>query len=206
MASIWMSELNPQQSQAVGYGDGPLLVIAGAGTGKTRTLACRVAHLIERGVRPDRILLLTFTRRAAAEMLRRAEHLATPSTGGTTAGGKVWDGTFHAIANRLLRHYGQSLGLSPQFMVMDQADAADLMNLIRAELGSSESKQRFPRKDTLISIYSRSVASRTPLGLLLQKHFPWCHDAIDGIREIFEAYTHRNQVQNLVDYDDILLY
>ena len=202
MASTWMSDLNPQQRQAVGHGEGPLLVIAGAGTGKTKTLACRVAHLIEQGVRPDRILLLTFTRRAAAQMLRRAEHLTTA----TTTGGKVWGGTFHAIANRLLRQYGQSLGLSPQFTVMDQADAADLMNLIRAELGPVASKRRFPRKDTLMAIYSRSVNSRTPLRSLLEKHFPWCQDAMEGIRGIFERYTQRKQHQNLVDYDDLLLY
>src|SRR6202022_4661475 len=145
---------NPAQLEAVTCGDGPVLVIAGAGTGKTWTLACRVAYLIEQGVPPERILLLTFSRRAAREMLSRAGRLVSHQSTG-----KVWGGTFHAIANRLLRLYGRALGLSPDFTVLDQADMADLMDLIRGELHPARDKRdrRFPRKDTLVSIYSRMV-------------------------------------------------
>src|SRR5438128_1004579 len=121
--SDWMGSLNAAQREAVTCGDGPVLVIAGAGSGKTWTLACRVAYLIEQGVAPERILLLTFSRRAAREMLSRADRLVDQKRTG-----KVWGGTFHAIANRLLRIYGRTLGLSPDFNVLDQADMADLMD------------------------------------------------------------------------------
>ncbi|MHC4696520.1 MAG: UvrD-helicase domain-containing protein, partial [Planctomycetota bacterium] len=150
--AAWLDELNPAQRRAVTHGDGPLLVIAGAGTGKTKTLACRTAYLIDQGVSPDRILLLTFTRRAAAEMINRARHI----TGQSTAG-KVWGGTFHAVANRLLRVYARAMNLPPNFTVIDQGDAADVMNLIRNELGLSKRKSRFPRKATLVKVYSHTV-------------------------------------------------
>ena len=123
-------DLVPEQRQAVTHGDGPLLIVAGAGTGKTMTLAARVAWLVERGVPAERMLLLTFSRRAAREMLSRAERLS-----GDREAGRVWGGTFHAVANRLLRLYGRPLGLHPDFTVLDQADGADVMNLIRQELG-----------------------------------------------------------------------
>src|SRR6266516_7716854 len=129
MFDAWES-LNDAQREAVDHDGGPLLVVAGAGSGKTWTLACRVAYLVDRGVRPERILLLTFTRRAAREMLARAGQMV-----GLRVGGKVWGGTFHAVGNRLLRLYGRALGLSPDFTVLDQADSADLMNLIRSDLG-----------------------------------------------------------------------
>src|SRR5439155_17057035 len=141
-------DLNPQQREAVTCGDGPVLVVAGAGSGKTMTLACRVAWLLGRGVAPERILLLTFSRRAAREMLTRAARI---SGGATDAGRRVWGGTFHAVANRLLRLHGRALGLQPDFTVLDQADGADLMNLIRGELGPAARQRRFPRKDTLAS-------------------------------------------------------
>lgn len=199
----YLDELNSAQRRAATHGDGPVLVIAGAGTGKTKTLACRVAHLIGRGVAPDRILLLTFTRRAAAEMLSRAARLTDKAHAN-----RVWGGTFHAIANRLLRIYGQAVGLAEQFTVIDQSDAADVMNLLRNELGrtSTQGRSRFPRKTTLVSIYSRMVNSRTRLEKLLDTHYPWCAEQIDGIRQVFEAYTRRKREQNVLDYDDLLLY
>src|SRR5678815_4559785 len=123
------AELNPEQAKAAIHGDGPLLIIAGAGTGKTRTLVYRVAHLIERGVRPDRILLLTFTRRAAQEMLGRVEKLVGASSR------KVQGGTFHATAHKLLRRYGTAAGLARDFTIMDQGDSADLLQLSRSQLG-----------------------------------------------------------------------
>ncbi|HOW17690.1 MAG TPA: ATP-dependent helicase [Phycisphaerae bacterium] len=203
MAASWLDKLNPAQKEAVTYGDGPLLVIAGAGTGKTGTLACRVAWLIEKGVPPDRILLLTFTRRAAAEMLSRAGRLIGKAEGG--AAGRVWGGTFHAVANRLLRLYGPAIGLPANFTVMDQGDAADMMNLIRSELGLAKGRKRFPRKETLVAIYSRTVNARDRLDHVLEVQFPWCEPDREGIAAIFDLYTQRKRQRNVVDYDDLLL-
>ena len=152
----WLDELNERQRAAVVHGDGPLLVIAGAGSGKTRTLACRVARLIDDGTGPDRILLLTFTRRAAAEMLRRAGALSSEGVAG-----RVWGGTFHSTANRLLRHYGNAVGLSDGFTVIDQGDTESLFGIIRSDLGMAEGKTRFPRKETIAAIYSRTVNAQT---------------------------------------------
>ena len=201
MSTPWLDDLNPAQREAVTYGDGPLRVIAGAGSGKTRTLACRVAHLIDRGVPPDRILLLTFTRRAAAEMLGRADRMV-----GREVTGKVWGGTFHAVANRLLRIYGRAIGLAPEFTVMDQADAADVMNVIRNELGLAKAKRRFPRKVTLVHIYSRVVNAQDPLSDVLDRYFPWCQDDKEDIAAVFDRYTERKRQANVLDYDDLLLY
>jgi DNA helicase-2/ATP-dependent DNA helicase PcrA len=193
-------DLNPEQRAAAEHGGGPLLIVAGAGTGKTMTLAARVAALLERGVRPERLLLLTFSRRAAREMLSRASRLVGPDAE------RVWGGTFHAIGNRLLRIHGRALGLSPDFTVLDQADAADVMNLLREELGYSGRERRFPRKDTLASIYSRVVNAGERLPFVLARHYPWCLDEAEGIREIFQAYTERKRRQHVLDYDDLLLF
>lgn len=201
MPGAWREPLNEQQLQAVEHEGTPLLVVAGAGTGKTLTLAGRVAHLVERGVHPERILLLTFTRRAAHEMLVRAARLT-----GNQVTAKVWGGTFHAVANRLLRLHGRALRIRPDFTVMDQADSADLMNLIRDELCLSGKDRRFPRKDTLAAIYSRTVNARARLAEMLDSVFPWCRDEIEGIRSVFQQYTARKQDHNVLDYDDLLLY
>jgi DNA helicase II / ATP-dependent DNA helicase PcrA len=194
-------DLNAEQRAAVHHGEGPLLIVAGAGTGKTTTLACRVGHLVERGVRPERILLLTFSRRAAREMLSRAER----STGQRDTG-RVWGGTFHAVANRLLRLHGRPLGLRPDFTVLDQSDGADVMNLLRQELGFAAREKRFPRKETLAAIYSRTVNAGEKLGDVVKRHYPWCLDETDGIRQIFQSYTTRKREQNVLDYDDLLLF
>jgi DNA helicase-2/ATP-dependent DNA helicase PcrA len=177
------------------------LVVAGAGSGKTLTLACRVAHLVSEGIRPERILLLTFSRRAAREMLGRAERLT-----GQSVSGKVWGGTFHAVGNRLLRAYGRGLGVQPDFTVLDQADGADLMNLIRGELGLGTGERRFPRKETLAAIYSRTVNAGEKLSTVLERTFPWCGEEIEGIRAVFGQYTERKRAQNVLDYDDLLLF
>ena len=196
-----LAGLNPQQRAAAEYGDGPLLVIAGAGTGKTKTLAARVAHLVERGVAPERILLLTFTRRAAQEMLQRAGRLTSQSRTG-----RIWGGTFHSVGNRLLRTFGQALGLPPNFTVMDQADSADLMNLLRNELELGRGRKRFPKKETLAAIYSRAVNSRTKLPEVLEADFPWCKDEAEEVAAIFTSYTERKREQAVLDFDDLLLY
>jgi DNA helicase-2/ATP-dependent DNA helicase PcrA len=176
-------------------------VAAGAGTGKTWTMACRVAHLLESGVPPERILLLTFTRRAAREMLARAARLT-----GRSSVGRVWGGTFHAVANRLLRQHGGPVGVRPDFTVLDQTDAADLMNLIRSDLGLAERTRRFPRKDVLAAIYSRVVNSGLPLGRVLEEGFPWCSDDAEDVASMFRAYTERKRGQNVLDFDDLLLF
>jgi DNA helicase-2/ATP-dependent DNA helicase PcrA len=203
VASDWTEQLNQAQRRAIEHDCGPLLVVAGAGTGKTLTLAGRVARLVQRGVQPQRILLLTFTRRAAREMLARAGRLVGGREGGA---GKVWGGTFHAVGNRLIRLHGRALGIRPDFTVMDQGDAADLMNLIRDELRLSGKDRRFPRKETLAAIYSRAVNARTRLAEVLDATFPWCRDEIEGIRSIFHHYTVRKREQNVLDYDDLLLF
>jgi DNA helicase-2/ATP-dependent DNA helicase PcrA len=197
----WLKDLNPAQREAVLHDNGPLLVIAGAGSGKTKTLASRVANLLDRGVPPERILLLTFSRRAAREMLARVDRMV-----GRGASARVYGGTFHAIANRLLRLYGQAAGLGPDFTVLDQSDGADLMDLIRGEMGLASRERRFPNKDTLVSIYSRTVNSGAKLSDVLDRHFPWCSQHVDDLRKIFAAYTDRKREQQTLDYDDLLLY
>jgi DNA helicase-2/ATP-dependent DNA helicase PcrA len=197
----WRRGLNRAQLHAVGIDEGPALVVAGAGTGKTLTLACRVARLIESGVPPGRILLLTFTRRAAREMLERARRMT-----GEASTEKVWGGTFHAVANRLLRMRGSAVGVLPDFTVMDQTDAADVMDLIRDDLGLGRGKRRFPRKDTLATIYSRTVNTAVRLPEAVERWFPWCREEVDGIREIFQRFTAGKRRQHLLDYDDLLLH
>ncbi len=197
----WLAELNPEQQRAATYGEGPLLIVAGAGSGKTKTLACRVAYLLEQGVPPERLLLLTFTRRAARELLVRAEQLT-----GKNAPRRVCGGTFHSVGNRLLRMHGRSVGLPESFTVMDQGDAADLIDLVRLELGLGKQTRRFPRKDTLAAIYSRMVNAGTGLQGILEKHFPWCVDEAEGIRSIFVGYVARKREQDVLDYDDLLLF
>jgi ATP-dependent DNA helicase UvrD/PcrA len=194
-------ELNDAQRRAVTHGEGPLLIVAGAGTGKTTTLASRVAYLIAEGVRPERILLLTFSRRAAREMLSRAQRLT-----GSGDAGRVWGGTFHAAGNRLLRAAGRSIGLAPDFTILDQADAADVLDLLRQELGFAAQERRFPRKDTLAAIYSRTVNAGERLDEITRRHYPWCLHDLGGIRQIFRAYTDRKRAQNVLDYDDLLLF
>jgi len=201
----YLADLNPAQRAAATAGDGPVLIIAGAGTGKTKTLAARVACLIDRGVPADRILLLTFTRRAAAEMLSRAGRMLPARHGAATAS-RVWGGTFHAVGNRLLRTHGRTVGLDPGFTILDTSDAQDLVALIRNDLGFARSKRRFPRKETLLAIYSRMVNSRMKLAEVLEKEYPWCAEDAAGIRQIVQAYTERKRAGNVLDYDDLLLF
>ncbi|MEI8120517.1 MAG: ATP-dependent helicase [bacterium] len=199
----WLSDLNPQQRQAVIHGAGPLLVVAGAGSGKTKTLAYRVAYLISQGVNPDRILLMTFTRRAAEEMLKRA---AAASTQNAHMTGRVWGGTFHAIANRILRTYSRQSGLPDDFTVMDEADSGDLLNVVRHELNLGRNDKRFPRKGTCLGIYSRCVNGCEILESVLTKHYPWCLEYKEQLKTLFTNYVIRKQQRGVLDYDDLLLY
>jgi DNA helicase II / ATP-dependent DNA helicase PcrA len=217
-----LEKLNGAQRKAATYGDaipekgvsaGPLLIIAGAGTGKTDTLAHRVAHLVIHGVDPARILLLTFTRRAAIEMRRRArdivkEALNEPLGGRSQSIGQrlSWAGTFHAMANRLLRHYAQHLKLDPQFTVVDRADAADLMDVVRQELGFAAKGDRFPRKDTCLAIYSHRVNTQRSLKETLEQQYPWCAQWEADLSKLYRTYVERKQHLSVLDYDDLLLY
>ncbi len=210
----YLEGLNPAQREAASYGKrseerrfeaGPLLVIAGAGTGKTMTLAHRVAHLIIEGVAPERILLLTFTRRAAQEMKRRVEMIVHRSIGRSSAPLR-WSGTFHSVANRILRRYAGNLDLDPGFSVLDRGDAADLMDVVRHEAGLSKKARRFPKKDTCLAIYSRSVNARQPLSEVLAQTFPWCAEWEQELGTLFRGYVARKQDNQALDYDDLLLY
>ncbi len=211
---IILSELNEQQRLAVEHGDDPLLIVAGAGTGKTATLAHRVAYRIATGTDPGRILLLTFTRRAAAEMLRRVEgilrHLEAEAraqnAARTPSAGKVWGGTFHATATRLLRLHGRSIGLDPGFTILDRGDAEDLMGVLRTDLGLAKNDRRFPLKGTCMDIYSRCVNARETVEEAVDTHFPWCKDEVEDLRKLFAAYVDRKGEQSVFDYDDLLLF
>ena len=197
-------DLTDQQHAAARHAGGNLLIVAGAGTGKTTTLAARLADLIERGVSPERILLLTFSRRAASELLRRAEARV-----GHEVARRVWGGTFHAVGNRVLRRHGALLGLDAGFTVLDQADAADLLALVRSELLAHDaldpSSRRRAKKDTMAAILSRIVNTSTPLSTVLHETFPWCADEQDELKATFEAYTARKRATAVLDYDDLLL-
>jgi DNA helicase-2/ATP-dependent DNA helicase PcrA len=208
-----LSDLNPQQRTAAEHGEGPLLIVAGAGTGKTATLVHRVAWLIATGVNPGRILLLTFTRRAAAEMLRRADAVLrrlaraqAGAAGNRLTSARVWGGTFHAIATRLLRRHGKSIGLPPGFIIHDRSDSEDLLNVVRTERGLAKTDRRFPKKGTSMAIYSRCVNAREKLENVLANHFPWCEEWSDELKQLFDAYVDRKEAAAALDYDDLLLY
>ncbi|MBT8081591.1 MAG: ATP-dependent helicase [Gammaproteobacteria bacterium] len=214
----YLGRLNRAQRVAAEFGgrddDGcftapPLLIIAGAGTGKTMTLAHRVAHLVVEGVAAERILLLTFTRRAAQEMTRRVEnivHASARDAAPLPSGGLPWSGTFHSIANRLLRRFAHNLGLDPGFSVLDRGDAADMIDVVRHELKLTRASRRFPKKDTCLAIYSRRVNTQKPLAETLDQFYPWCVDWADELGELFRHYVERKQQSQSLDYDDLLLY
>ena len=202
-----LDELNPEQLAAAQHGDGPLLIVAGAGTGKTATLVHRVAYLISRGADPRRILLLTFTRRAAAEMLRRVEAvLAATGNGRGGASERVWGGTFHAVAARLLRIHARDIGMEPDFTIVDRGDAEDLMHVARTALGLGRGGSRFPQKSTCLDVYSRCVNAQLPLSEVLHTAFPWCLPAEEGLAQLFARYTDAKEEQQVLDYDDLLLF
>jgi DNA helicase-2/ATP-dependent DNA helicase PcrA len=202
-SNSWLQELNPQQRDAVTSEDGPILVVAGAGSGKTKTLAYRVAFLISKGVPAEKILLLTFTRRAAKEMLSRAVQVLSSDN---SLSNQVWSGTFHSVANRLLRIYGKSLGLEPEFTIIDPADAEDLLDVIRQKKVDVAKAGRFPRKSTLLSIYTRRMNTGEELELILKRDFSWCEKWREELKLIFKEYTALKQVRNILDYDDLLQY
>jgi DNA helicase-2/ATP-dependent DNA helicase PcrA len=206
--------LNPEQRAAVEHdldpaASRPLLVVAGAGSGKTNTLAHRVARLIMGGADPQRILLLTFSRRAAGEMTERAGSVLRRVLNGARGQHQVtlpWAGTFHSIGARLLREYARRIGLEESFTIHDRGDSEDLMGLVRHEIGLSQTQKRFPLKGTCLSIYSRVVNTRAPLEDVLQASFPWCAQWEAQLKTLFGAYVDAKQEQNVLDYDDLLLF
>lgn len=201
--------LNPAQRAAVIAGDGPLLVVAGAGTGKTHTLAQRLGELVVRGVDPQRLLLLTFSRRAAAELERRAAQVLAQRLGRGTSAALLrlpYAGTFHSVGARLLRAYAERIGLDPAFTILDRGDAADLMGWVRQEAGLAEAAQRFPTKDTCLAIYSRSINSAAALSAVLSDVFPWCANWEGELRRLFDGYAKAKADQHVLDYDDLILY
>ena len=205
----YLDKLNPAQREAVTHDGGPLLVIAGAGSGKTNTLAHRVAHLVVNGADPRRILLMTFSRRASSEMQRRVERLVAQvmrDKAGIIADALSWSGTFHGIGARLLREHAEQIGLEPGFSIHDREDSGDLMNIIRHEMGFSEAKKRFPTKGTCLAIYSRVVNAEQDIERILKDHFPWVAMWANELRDLFGAYTEAKQRQQVLDYDDLLLY
>ena len=212
MAYDYLSDLNREQRRAVKHGvsDGsalgakPLLVIAGAGTGKTKTLAHRVAHLIVNGADAHRILLLTFSRRAALDMTGRVKRI-TAAALGTRQIDLPWAGTFHAVGARILREYAHRIGLQPSFTILDRSDAADLMDVVRHDLGMSKKESRFPKKDTCLAIYSLAINSGASIKATLRNQFPWCIEWKADLRNLFGEYAAAKQRQNVLDYDDLLL-
>ncbi len=215
-----LESLNPEQAEAVTAEDSPLLVLAGAGTGKTLTLAHRVAHLVASGTDPGRILLLTFTRRAATEMLgrvdgilrrlERAEHsqddTSAKSIRRAAASGRIWGGTFHSAANRLLRLHGYAVGLTTDFLVIDRADSEDLIGVARTHLRLADGERRFPTKGTCLDIYSRCVNAGEKLETVVAERFTWCRGHEDALGSLFDEYVDRKAAQGLLDYDDLLIY
>jgi DNA helicase-2/ATP-dependent DNA helicase PcrA len=217
MAAAHLEKLNDRQREAVEHGiglpdgkiGGPLLIIAGAGSGKTNTLAHRVAHLIVNGADPRRILLMTFSRRAASETARRVQRICRQVLGDNAAimtDALAWAGTFHGIGARLLRMYAEQIGLSVDFTIHDREDSADLMNLVRHDLGFSAKQSRFPTKSTCIAIYSRVVNSEASIKEILKSSYPWVLEWEEELKQLFSAYVEAKQAQNVLDYDDLLLY
>src|SRR5258705_12684918 len=212
-----LAELNTAQRAAATFGIAhasvqpvpPLLIIAGAGSGKTKTLSHRVAHLVLNGADPRRILLMTFARRMAAEMTRRVEHICARALKGrmaVTADAIEWSGTFHAIGAKLLRLHAESIGLTPSFSILDRADAEDLLDLVRDELGFSGTRTRFPKKSTCLAIYSYTVNAQATVQQSLLRAFPWCAEWEQALMQLFAGYVDAKQAQSVLDYDDLLLY
>lgn len=196
----YRNTLNRAQYAAVTSVNGPHLIVAGAGTGKTRTITYRVAYLVELGVRPESILLLTFTRRAAQEMLRRASMLLDARCE------RVAGGTFHSFANLVLRQYASLLGFASSFTILDQSDAEDVINLLRTRMKLDTRERRFPRKQTLLDMFSRSVNTVLPLREILKEEYPHFEEYLPDIAALHKAYEEYKAGHDLMDYDDLLVY
>jgi DNA helicase-2/ATP-dependent DNA helicase PcrA len=178
----YAAELNAQQLAAVTASPGPLLVIAGAGSGKTRTLTYRVAYLLENGIDPRHILLLTFTNKAARQMLDRVANLLPVDASG------LWGGTFHSVGNRMLRRHGSALGYSSGFTIMDREDQKELINTVVTNAGIDPKEVRFPKGDVLAEIFSFAVNTERPMEQLLADKFPYFLPLLDMIKDVHARY------------------
>ncbi|MEY2490251.1 MAG: ATP-dependent helicase UvrD/PcrA [Verrucomicrobiota bacterium] len=194
----YAAELNEQQLAAVTASPGPLLVIAGAGSGKTRTLTYRVAYLLENGIDPRNILLLTFTNKAARQMLDRVANLLPVDASG------LWGGTFHSIGNRMLRRHGSALGYSSGFTIMDREDQKDLINTVVTAAGINPKEIRFPKGDVLAEIFSFVINTETPIDALLAEKFPYFLPLLDQIKDVHTRYEKKKKSTNSMDFDDLL--
>jgi len=194
-------QLNERQLEAASFGDGPLRVLAGPGTGKTTTLSARVEFLLEKGVAPNRILLLTFTRRSAQDIVHRVRAARRDGRGQMVAGG-----TFHSVAHQTLRRHHAAVGLPDGFGVLDHGDSADLLDLVRSDLGLLSGQRRLPKKATLASLYSRSVNTGISLSEVMSDVTPWCVEHYDDVATLFRAFVARKQALGLLDFDDLLLF
>ena len=203
LSPTFLDQLNPEQRAAATYTGDTLLILAGAGTGKTTALCGRAAWLMAEGVPAERMLLLTFTRRAAGEMVERARTLAERVA---PDAGRIVGGTFHSVAHRMIRAHAGSLGLDGGFGVLDPGDAADLLDMVRQEEGHAERSRRFPRAATLLDIYSGTVNAQRPLSEVLVERFPWCEEHGEVLAAIFRAYGVRKRALGVLDLDDLLLY
>jgi DNA helicase-2/ATP-dependent DNA helicase PcrA len=204
-----LEELNDEQRQAATHEGGPLLVLAGAGTGKTGTLVARAAWLRSRGVQASRILLLTFTRRAADDMLARVtsltERIAAAGGLARTDADRICGGTFHAIAHRIIRAHAESFSLPPEFSVIDPADVTDLLDSLRADHGLVGTERRAPRAAVCADIYTRCVNTQTTIKEVVAGGYPWCHDFVEQLAGLFRGYVAHKRAHGLVDFDDLLL-
>ena len=198
-AASLLDGLNEEQRRAAAHPGGPLLILAGAGTGKTRTLVSRAAWLCGQGVQPSRILLLTFTRRAADDMLSRA------TAGARSASGRITGGTFHAIAHRIIREHAESFSLPAEFTVIDPADTADLLDARRADHGLAGTQRRAPRAAVCADIYTRCVNTQRTIAEVVRGGFPWCTEYTGQLAELFRGYVAHKRSHGLVDFDDLLL-
>src|SRR5215212_6736063 len=194
----YAAELNEQQLAAVTASPGPLLVIAGAGSGKTRTLTYRVAYLLENGIDPRNILLLTFTNKAARQMLNRVANLLPVDASG------LWGGTFHSVGNRMLRRHGSALGYSSGFTIMDREDQKDLINTVIASAGINPKEIRFPKGDVLADIFSFTVNTERSIDEMLAEKFPYFLPLIDPIKDVHARYERKKKATNSMDFDDLL--
>lgn len=205
-----LKDLNERQREAASVPSGPLLVIAGPGSGKTRTLAHRVARLVETGTAPERILLLTFTRRAAREMIAKAAAVLDHASGADGAGRalacRIAGGTFHSVATGILRRFGRAVGLDPSFTVLDESDAEGLIAVARRDIAAAARERRFPLKGTLRDIASHVVNAEQDLSAVLRARFPWCAAEVDDIRRVLARFTELKSERNVLDYDDLLVF
>ncbi len=203
-----LARLNEEQHAAATFEGDQLRILAGAGTGKTTALTARVAWLVDSGIQPERIMALTFTRRAAREMVHRTATLLAESSASTRSRrrSRVLGGTFHSVAHRALRRHAAAVGLPEGFSMLDSGDAADVVDMVRDEHGVAKAGRRFPRKATLLDVYSRAVNTQRPLSVVIDEVAPWCVEHLEAIADICRGYVARKRLLGLVDFDDLLLY